>query len=61
MTILSFFQYLKSGLEWAVNSKLIFAVISIFVCVLICRHTLGFIWRIIRDKLIFSREHRGDS
>lgn len=55
MTFVSFFQAIKSALEWAVNSKTIFAVCSVLVTFLVLYPAFGFIWRFIHDNFIFYR------
>lgn len=58
MTILTFLQYFKSAVEWAVNSKIVFAFIAVLVFITVCRTVGGYIWCFVRDHFIFNRGGR---
>lgn len=60
MTLVSFFQTIKSGLEWVANSELAFIIISACFLIFVCCPVLASFWRFIRDEYIFSRCKRGD-
>lgn len=58
MSLVDFLYSLKSAIDWAINSKFVFACIST-VCVLIFLWLLACeLWRFVRDRYIFPR-HRG--
>lgn len=58
MTIVTFLYELKSAIEWAINSKIVFFVVSVGVFIIVLRTVGGFLVRFARDNFIVDRRKR---